>query len=76
MKQIKRNFFGGWESDFKFKANNGHVSFSTQICVGTISSKIGTIGSREVSLKGNVYNFWVDYNSIDKFNILNTHKYS
>ena len=30
---------------------------------------------REVSLKENVYHFSVDYNSIDKLDILNTHKY-
>ena len=31
--------------------------------------------SREVSLNGNVYDFSVDYNSIDKSDILNIHKY-
>ena len=31
--------------------------------------------SREVSLNGNVYDFSVDYNSIDKSNILNILKY-
>ena len=31
--------------------------------------------SREVSLNRNVYDFSVDYNSIDKFDILNIHKY-
>ena len=30
--------------------------------------------SKEVSLNGNVYDFSVDYNSIDKSNILNIHK--
>ena len=30
---------------------------------------------REVSLKENVHHFSVDYNSIDKLDILNTHKY-
>ena len=30
---------------------------------------------REVSLNGNVNDFSVDYNSIDKSNILNIHKY-
>ena len=29
----------------------------------------------EGSLIGNVYDFSVDYNSIDKFDILNIHKY-
>ena len=31
--------------------------------------------SREVSLNGNMYDFSVDYNSIDKSNILNILKY-
>ena len=31
--------------------------------------------SREVSLHGNVYDFSVDYNSIDKSDIINIHKY-
>ena len=31
--------------------------------------------TREVSLNGNVYDFLVDYNSIDKSDILNIHKY-
>ena len=32
--------------------------------------------SREVSLKGNVHDFSVDYNAIDKSDILNILKYS
>ena len=36
----------------------------------------GATESREVSLKGYVYDFSVDYNAIDKLlNILNIHKY-
>ena len=31
--------------------------------------------TREVSLNGNVHDVPVDYNSIDKSNILNIHKY-
>ena len=31
--------------------------------------------SREVSLNGNVYDFSVDYNSVDKSDILNIHKH-
>ena len=33
------------------------------------------VDSKEVSLKTNVYDFSVDYNAIDKSNILNIHKY-
>ena len=31
--------------------------------------------SREVSLNGNLFDFSVDYNSINKSDILNMHKY-
>ena len=40
-----------------------------------MSDGFSTTGSREVSLNGNVYDLSVDYNSIDKSNILNFHKY-
>ena len=40
-----------------------------------MSNAFGVIESREVYLKGNVFNFSVDYNAIDKSDILNIHKY-
>ena len=60
---------------YKIKADNKHVNFWTQFCLGSISNKFDTIDSREVSLTVNVHNFSVDYNHIDKSNILNIHKY-
>ena len=60
---------------FKFKVNNGNVNFPTQFCLESTSNGFGASESREVSLGGNVYNFSVDYNSIDKPSILNIHKY-
>ena len=60
---------------FKFKADNKNVNFATQFCLGSISNGFGTTESREVSLKGNVYDFSIDYNAIDKSDILNIHKY-
>ena len=57
---------------FKFKANNGNANFSTQFCLGCISNGFGATESREVSLKGNVYDFSVDYNAIDKSDRLHT----
>ena len=60
---------------FKFKADNKKVNFLTQFCLGSISNGFSATKSKEVSLNGNVYDFSVDYNSIDKFNILNIHKY-
>ena len=59
----------------KFKAGNKNVNFPTKVCLGSISNGFSATDSREVSLNGNVYNFSVDYNSIDKSDILNIHKY-
>ena len=59
----------------KFESNNNNDSFPTQFCVGGISNKLDAIDSRGVSLKGNVYDFSVDYNVINKSDILNIHKY-
>ena len=49
---------------------------ATQFCLGSISNGFGAIGSREVSLKGNVYDFSIYYDAIDKSGILNFNKYS
>ena len=62
-------FVNGKEID-KFKATNKNVNFPSQFCLGSISNKF-----EYVSLKGNVYDFSVDYVAIDKSNILNIHKY-
>ena len=40
-----------------------------------ISNGFSNSESREVSLNGNVYDFLVDYISIDKSDMLNIHKY-
>ena len=44
------------------------------ICL-LMEKKSLNLKSREVSLNGNVYDFLVDYNSIDKSVILNIQKY-
>ena len=56
---------------FKFKADNGSVNFPFQFCLGSISNGFGATEYRDVSLKGNIYDFSVDYNAIDKSDILN-----
>ena len=66
-------FFVNRKEILKFKANNENVNFPIQLCLGSISNKNGAIDSREVSLKGNLYDFSVNYNSIDKSNILFKH---
>ena len=59
---------------FKFKVDHENVNFPTQFCLERISNDFSDTESRGVSLNGNVYDFSVDYNSIDKSDILNTHK--
>ena len=59
----------------KFKASNKNVNFPSQFCLGSISDKSDYVDSQELSLKGNVYDFSVDYGAIDKSIILNIHKY-
>ena len=49
----------------EFKADNKNVNFPTQICPRSISNGFSTTESRE----GNMYEFSVDYSSIDKFDI-------
>ena len=59
----------------KFKADNKNVNFPTQFCFGIISNGFSTTESREVPLNGNVYDFSVDDNFVDKSDKLNIHKY-
>ena len=47
----------------------------TQFCLGSICNGHGATDSKEVSLKRNVYDSSVDYNPIDKSDILNILKY-
>ena len=59
----------------KIKGDNKNVNFPTQFSLGSTSNGVRATVSREVSLNGNVYDFSVDYNSIDNTDILNIHKY-
>ena len=47
----------------------------TQFCLGSISNRFGTANSRKISLKGNIYDFSVDYSAIDTSDISNIDKY-
>ena len=47
----------------------------TRFCLGSVSNEFSANESREVSLNENVYDFSVDYNSIDKSDMLSIHKY-
>ena len=61
--------------NLKLVKNVSISNFPSQFCLGNISNKFDYVDSEEVSLKGNVYEFSVDYDAIDKSDILNIHKY-
>ena len=67
-------FVNGKET-FKLKPDNKNVNFPTQFCLESISNRFSATESKEVSLNGNVYDFSVDYNSIDKYDIFKIDKY-
>ena len=58
----------------RFKTNNKNVNFPTRFCLENISDGFSATESREVSLNENAYDFSIDYNSIDKSDILNIQK--
>ena len=60
---------------YKFKANNGNVNFPSRFCLGSISNEFDYVDWEEVSFRGNVYDFSVDYGAVDKSNIFSIHKY-
>ena len=43
--------------------------------MGSVSNGFGVIGSRELSLNRNIYDLLVNYNVVDRSEILNIHKY-
>ena len=59
---------------FKSKANNEKVNFLTQFFLRSISNGFSGHESREVFLNRNMYDLPVEYNFIDKSDILNIHK--
>ena len=67
-------FFNGKEI-IKFKDDGKNGNFLTRFCLGSIYDGFSATKSREVFLNGNVHDFSVDNNSINKSDILNIHKY-
>ena len=53
----------------------GSPEILSRFCLGRISDGFSATESRELPLNENGYDFSVDYNSIDKSEILNIHKY-
>ena len=60
---------------FKFRSDSKNINFPTQLCLGSISNELRAIDSREIFLQGNMYDFSVDYNVINKYDILNIYIY-
>ena len=58
-----------------FKASKKNNNFPSQLYLGSISDKFDHVDKEEMTFKGNLYDFLVDYDAIDKSNILNIHKY-
>ena len=50
-----------------------YLDFPTQCCWGSISNKFDSNDIKDVTFKGNIYDFLVDYNAIDKSDILSIH---
>ena len=60
---------------YKFKANNGNVNITSQFRLGSISKEFDSSDLKEVYFRGNVFDISVNYNFINKSEILNIHKY-
>ena len=54
---------------------NMFVNFRTQFYLGSISNGFGATGFKETSLKGIADDLSVNYNNIDKSDLLNIYKY-
>ena len=59
----------------KLKFDDKNVNFPAYFCLRSISKGFGSTEAREVSLKGIVYDFSVNYNAIIKYDILKIYKY-
>lgn len=56
------------KSFINFKAL--HNNYRGQLCLGIISKHFGNTESAKISFKGNVYDFSINSDAIDKSNIL------
>ena len=69
-----RYLFVNEKEILKFKSDSQNVNFPIQFRLGSFSTGFSVNDSAEVCFNGNVYNFSVDYNLINKFGILNAQK--
>ena len=59
---------------YKFKANDSEVN-AAPLCLGNASKDFSADNIKKIGLDRYVYDFSVDYDSIDVNDILNIHKY-
>ena len=62
------------EEIYEFRPSIKNNNYPSRFCLGSISNEFDSNDWKEVSFKGNVYDFSVEYNAVDKSNILNLHK--
>ena len=67
--------FDNTKEIYKLKVSNKNVNFLNEFCLGSMSNKFSYVEEEELSLKENLYDFSVDYEAINKSDILNIHKH-
>ena len=60
---------------YKFKASNKNDNFPSHFCLGNISNKFDFRWFKRSTLLKKIYDFSVDYDAIDKYNVSNIHRY-
>ena len=68
-------FAYGKKSQINFKADIKKFNFPCQFCIGSISEEFNSSESKEVSFKGNEYDFSVYFRIINKYDICNIQEY-
>ena len=58
----------------KFKAKDSEI-VATPLCLGNIMKEFSEDSTKNAGIKGNVYDFSVDYDAIEVSDILDIHKY-
>ena len=69
------SLFANGKKSGNCKADNKNVNFPIQFQLESISENFRKVESEEVSFKGNIFDFSIDYDAIDKSEVLNIHKY-
>ena len=70
----KQLFFVNGKETYKFTAKDSEIN-PYELCLGNISKDLSIDDMKKTSVKGYVYDFSVDYDSISTSDILDIHKY-